>query len=173
MSWPRKNLPFSFAFPIIPSGTRRDHPSIGPAQANTPSVFCSTSTIWNRPGRAISIRSFAKRDCSSRAILFMSRSCGLSLSIFVRTLDREARNYRMLTSCLGFIITCASMSLTDSPSPSLEILNPIPPKSSQSASIISVTDHRRRVFFFPMEHCNTYFVRRTLCFRAVKHSRSG
>lgn len=51
------------------------------------------------------------------------------------------------------------MPLTDSASPSLETLNPELPKSVPSASIISVIDHRRRVFFFPMEQCKTYVVR--------------
>ncbi|CAG8902282.1 unnamed protein product [Penicillium egyptiacum] len=56
-----------------------------------------------------------------------------------------------------FIITSAPIPLMDGASPSLEIMSPPTPHSS-SPSNICVINPDQRVFFFPVEHCKTFFV---------------
>ncbi|KAJ5205556.1 Mg2+ transporter protein CorA-like/Zinc transport protein ZntB [Penicillium cf. griseofulvum] len=56
-----------------------------------------------------------------------------------------------------FIITSAPIPLMDGASPSLEIVSP-PTTPSSSPSNICVINPDQRVFFFPVEHCKTFFI---------------
>ncbi|KAJ5504765.1 hypothetical protein N7463_007639 [Penicillium fimorum] len=58
-----------------------------------------------------------------------------------------------------FIITSAPIPLMDGASPSLEIMSPVATQST-SPTNICVINADRRVFFFPMEHCKTFFAMR-------------
>ncbi|KAJ5375421.1 hypothetical protein N7517_007427 [Penicillium concentricum] len=58
-----------------------------------------------------------------------------------------------------FIITSAPIPLMDGASPSLEIISP-PAAQSSSPTNICVINPDQRVFFFPVEHCKTFFAMR-------------
>ncbi|KAJ5202282.1 hypothetical protein N7449_004361 [Penicillium cf. viridicatum] len=63
-----------------------------------------------------------------------------------------------------FIITSAPIPLMDGASSSLEVMSP-PTSQSSSPSNICVINTDQRVFFFPMEHCKTFFAMRDKIFR--------
>ncbi|OQD98435.1 hypothetical protein PENSOL_c009G05499 [Penicillium solitum] len=63
-----------------------------------------------------------------------------------------------------FIITSAPIPLTDGASPSLEIMSP-PTSQSSPPSNICVINPDKRVFFFPVELCKTFFEMRDRIFR--------
>ncbi|CAI7570047.1 unnamed protein product [Penicillium glandicola] len=63
-----------------------------------------------------------------------------------------------------FIITSAPIPLMDGASPSLEIMSP-PTSQSSSPANVCVINRDKRVFFFPVEQCKTFFAMRDKVFR--------
>ncbi|KAJ5356935.1 hypothetical protein N7517_011544 [Penicillium concentricum] len=55
------------------------------------------------------------------------------------------------------LITCAPISFSQIAANSLNIADSPRPRSSSGPSIIRLTDHNQRVFFIPMDHCQTWF----------------
>lgn len=76
---------------------------------------------------------------------------------FVNTLPYELITIYLHLVTTEFIITSAPIPLMDGASPSLEIMSP-PISQSSPPSNICVINTDKRVFFFPVELCKTFFV---------------